>query len=156
MCIRDSSIPEPHAILIKTKYGNLLHTADWKIDFNPTIGSQIDHKQFEKIGNEGLLALIGDSTNADVPGFSKSELEVREELIKIFSRYNKRIVITCFSSNIERMESIFIAAKKNNRKVALVGRSMKKTIAAAIENDIIDKDISFISEDEASLIPREN
>ena len=150
------SIPEPHAILIKTKYGNLLHTADWKIDFNPTIGEQIDQKQFEKIGNEGLLALIGDSTNADVPGFSKSELEVRDELIKIFSRYNKRIVITCFSSNIERMESIFIAAKKNNRKVALVGRSMKKTITAAIENDIIDKDILFISEDEASLIPREN
>ena len=103
-----------------------------------------------------MLALIGDSTNADVPGFSKSELEVRDELIKIFSRYNKRIVITCFSSNIERMESIFIAAKKNNRKVALVGRSMKKTIAAAIENNIIDKDILFISEDEASLIPREN
>ena len=150
------SIPEPHAILIKTKYGKLLHTADWKIDNGPTIGEEIDISSFKKIGDDGLLALIGDSTNADVPGFSKSEQEVREELIKIFSRYNQRIVVTCFSSNIARMESIAIAAKKNNRKIALVGRSMKKTIEAAIKNNIIDENSNFITEEEASFIPREN
>ena len=91
------SIPEPHAILINTKYGKLLHTADWKIDSDPTTGRGIDIETFKKIGNDGLLALIGDSTNADVPGYSKSENEVRGELVKIFSRYNERIVITCFS-----------------------------------------------------------
>ena len=150
------SIPEPNAISIKTKYGTLLHTADWKIDKNPTIGKSFDKNSFENLGNEGLLALIGDSTNADVPGFSKSELEVREELCKVFSRYNKRIVITCFSSNIARIASIAIASKKNNRKVALIGRSMKQTIAAAVKNDIIEDQNIFINEDEASYIPREN
>jgi len=150
------SIPETNAISIKTKYGTLLHTADWKIDNNPTLGKPIDKNAFIELGNEGLLALIGDSTNADVPGFSKSEYEVREELIKVFSRYNNRIVISCFSSNIERIESISIAAKKNNRKVVLAGRSMKKTINAAIENDIIDQDSNFISEEEAAFIPKEN
>ena len=150
------SIPEPQAISIKTSYGTLLHTADWKIDKNPSIGKNFNVDDFKKLGNEGLLALIGDSTNADVPGFSQSESEVREELIKVFSRYQKRIIITCFSSNIARMESIVIAAKKNNRKVALVGRSMKKTIEAALKNKIINNDIDFISEDEASFIPREN
>ena len=150
------SIPEPHAILIDTKYGKLLHTADWKIDTEPTLGEGIDIESFKQIGSDGLLAIIGDSTNADVPGFSRSEAEVLEELIKVFSRYNKRIVITCFSSNIARMNSIAIAAKNNNRKVSLVGRSMKKTIDAAIENNIISDNSNFISEEEASLIPREN
>ena len=150
------SIPEPHSILIETKYGKLLHTADWKIDPNPLEGDLFDKKYFEKIGNDGLLALIGDSTNADVPGFSGSETEVREELIKIFSRYNKRIITTCFSSNITRMESIAIAAKKNNRKVAIIGRSMKKTIEAASKNGLISELNEFITEEEASFIPREN
>ena len=147
------SIPEPYAITIDTSYGKLLHTADWKIDNNVTLGESFDTNAFKNIGNEGLLALIGDSTNADVPGFSKSEEEVRDELIKVFSRYNKRIVITCFSSNIARMESIANAAKKNGRKVALVGRSMKKTIEAAIKNKIINEISNFISEEEAAFIP---
>ena len=114
------------------------------------------NKSFINLGNEGLLALIGDSTNADVIGYSKSEYEVKNELINVFSRYNYRIVTTCFSSNIARMESIAIAAKKNNRKVAVIGRSMKKTIEAAKENGYIKNLSNFISEDEAAFIPREN
>lgn len=150
------SIPEPYAITVDTCYGKLLHTADWKIDNNPVLGKSFDTESFKKIGNDGLLALIGDSTNADVSGFSRSEGEVREELVKVFSRYNKKIVITCFSSNIARMESIALAAKKNGRKVALVGRSMKKTIEAAIKNNIINEISNFITEEEASFIPSEN
>ena len=150
------SIPEPYAITIDTIYGKLLHTADWKIDNNPAIGENFDSESFKKIGNDGLLALIGDSTNADIPGFSKSEGEVREELVKVFSRYNKKIVITCFSSNIARMEGIALAAKKNGRKVALVGRSMKKTIEAAVKNNIINEISNFITEEEAAFIPSEN
>jgi len=150
------SIPEPYSIIINTNYGKLLHTADWKIDSNPLLGDQFDTQAFKDLGNEGLLALIGDSTNADIPGFSKSESEVREELCRVFSRYNKRIVTTCFSSNIARMESIAVAAKKNNRKVALVGRSMKKTIEAAVKNGFIENLSNFITEEESSYIPREN
>ncbi len=150
------SIPQPHAINITTKYGNLLHTADWKIDKNPTLGNQFNENEFEKIGNDGLLALIGDSTNANVPGFSSSENEVKEELTSIFSRYNQRIVVTCFSSNIARMKNIVIAAQQNNRKIALIGRSMKKTIDAAIKSNFIEDSKVFISEEEASFIPKDN
>tara|TARA_B100000686_G_scaffold352202_1_gene453367 strand:+ start:385 stop:2058 length:1674 start_codon:yes stop_codon:yes gene_type:complete len=150
------SIPEPYSILLNTKYGRLLHTADWKIDNNPLLGEKFNEKNFKKIGEEGILALIGDSTNADTIGFSKSESDVRDELIKIFSRYDKRIVTTCFSSNIARIESISIAAQKNNRKVVLIGQSMKRTIDAAIENGYLKNINNFISDDEASFIPREN
>ena len=150
------SIPQPQAIVIETSYGNLLHTADWKIDNNPTIGKVFSKNSFIKLGNEGVLALIGDSTNADVPGYSGSESEVREELQQVFSRYINRIVVTCFSSNIARIINIVHAAKKNNRKIALIGRSMKKNIEAAIKSGLIDDNNIFISEEEASLIPKEN
>ena len=150
------SIPQPQAIVIETSYGNLLHTADWKIDNNPTLGEPFSKNSFINLGNEGVLALIGDSTNADVPGYSGSESEVREELQQVFSRYINRIVVTCFSSNIARIINIVHAAKKNNRKIALIGRSMKKNIEAAMKSGLIDDNNIFISEEEASLIPKEN
>ena len=150
------SIPQPQAIVIETSYGNLLHTADWKIDNNPTLGEPFSKNSFINLGNEGVLALIGDSTNADVPGYSGSESEVREELQQVFSRYINRIVVTCFSSNIARIINIVYAAKKNNRKIALIGRSMKKNIEAAMKSGLIDDNNIFISEEEASLIPKEN
>ena len=150
------SIPQPQAIVIETSYGNLLHTADWKIDNNPTLGEPFSKNSFINLGNEGVLALIGDSTNADVPGYSGSESEVREELQQVFSRYINRIVVTCFSSNIARIINIVYAAKKNNRKIALIGRSMKKNIDAAMKSGLINNNDIFISEEEASLIPKEN
>ncbi len=150
------SIPQPQAIVIETTYGNLLHTADWKIDNKPTLGKAFTKNSFIELGNEGVLALIGDSTNADVPGYSGSENEVKDELKQIFSRYINRILVTCFSSNIARIINIVDAAKKNNRKIALIGRSMKKNIEAAIKSRLIDDSNIFISEEEASLIPKEN
>jgi len=150
------SIPEPSAIVIQTSYGSLLHTADWKIDKSPTLGNSFSTNEFEKIGNDGLLALIGDSTNANVPGTSKSENDVRKELTKVFSRFSNRIVVTCFSSNIARMKNIIYAAKKNKRKEALIGRSMKKNIEAAKKCGYLNDNEVFINEDEASFIPKEN
>ncbi len=150
------SIPETYSIVINTNYGKLLHTADWKIDKDESNGQIFDYKAFKDLGDEGLLALIGDSTNANVHGHSESEEDVRNELAKIFSRYDKRIIVTCFSSNIVRMESIGLAAKKNNRQVAIVGRSMKKTIEAADENGYIKYLKNFIPEEEVPYIPREN
>ncbi len=150
------SIPQPQAIVIETKYGNLLHTADWKIDSKPTLGKAFNKNSFIDLGNEGVLALIGDSTNADVPGFSSSEEDVKNELQQVFSRYINRIVVTCFSSNIARIINITNAAKKSNRKIALIGRSMKKNIEAAIKANLIADAEIFISEEEASLIPKEN
>ena len=150
------SIPQPQAIVIETSYGNLLHTADWKIDNKPTLGNRFDTNSFIELGNEGVLALIGDSTNANVPGFSLSEDDVKKELKQVFSRYINRIVVTCFSSNIARIINIVEAAKKNNRKIALIGRSMKKNIEAAVKSKLIKDSDIFISEEEASLIPRQN
>ena len=150
------SIPQPQAIVIETQYGNLLHTADWKIDDKPTLGNTFNKNSFIDLGNEGILALIGDSTNANVPGFSGSEDEVKNELKQVFSRYINRIVVTCFSSNIARIINIVDAAKKNNRKIALIGRSMKKNIEAAVKSRLIEDNDIFISEEEASLIPKEN
>ena len=150
------SIPQPSSIVISTAYGNLLHTADWKIDEDPTLGEKFQKHEFEKLGSNGLLALVGDSTNANIPGYSSSEKEIKEELVKIFARYNHRVLVTCFSSNIARMQNIVRAAQKNNRKIALVGRSMKKNIEAAIKtNLIIDEDI-FITEEEAAYTPKKN
>ena len=134
----------------------MLHTADWKIDHNPTLGTSFSKDQFEEIGSNGLLALIGDSTNANIPGKSQSENDVKEELAGIFSRFSNRIVVTCFSSNIARMKNIIYAAKKNKRKVALVGRSMKKNIEAAKRCGYFDENDVFINEDEAAYMPREN
>ncbi len=150
------SIPEPSAIVISTSYGLLLHTADWKIDYSPSLGNSFTKKQFEKLGSDGLLALIGDSTNANVPGSSLSENDVKEELANIFSRFSNRIVVTCFSSNIARMKNIIYAAKKNKRKVALIGRSIRKNIEVAKKCGYFDEDEVFINEDEAAYIPKEN
>jgi len=150
------SIPQPQAIVIETQYGNLLHTADWKIDDKPTLGNTFNKNSFIELGNQEVLALIGDSTNANIPGFSGSEDEVKNELKQVFSRYINRIVVTCFSSNIARIINIVDAAKKNNRKIALIGRSMKKNIEAAVKSRLIEDNDIFISEEEASLIPKEN
>ena len=150
------SIPESYAILINTKYGNILHTADWKIDKKPIIGKSFNSAPFQDIGNEGLLALVGDSTNSNVKGFSGSESEVNEHLVKLFSRYSKRIIITCFSSNIARIKSIFNAAKKNNRKIAIIGRSIDRTIDSAKEVNILKNIDEPISKEEAQYFLREN
>jgi len=149
------SIPEPFAIKIETNYGNILHTADWKIDKNPLIGNVLDSSSFMDIGKEGLLALIGDSTNANTFGYSGSENEVRKHFIKLFSRYNKRIVATCFSSNITRLESIAFAAKKNNRKVVIVGRSINRTIEVARESGYLKNIDEFIPQEEVQYIPKD-
>jgi len=150
------SIPEPYAIKISTSYGNILHTADWKIDNNPLIGNSFNKSQFINIGEEGVLALIGDSTNATTKGFSGSEKDVRNHLTKLFSFYDARIVATCFSSNITRLESIAYAAKLNNRKVAILGKSINRTIEVAKDIGYLKNIDPFLSEDECHLIPREN
>jgi len=150
------SIPEPYAILIKTNYGNILHTADWKIDKNPIIGNSFNPSLFKKISEENLLALVGDSTNANVSGSSGSEKDVQEHLKNLFSRYDKRIVITCFSSNISRLQSIADAAKKNNRHIAVLGRSLKRMIETAIECGYLKNLTNIVSEDEIQYFSREN
>ena len=115
---------EPNGLSIKTPLGTVLHTGDWKIDPNPLIGGQIDEQKLKSIGDNGVSAMICDSTNIFSPGRAGSESEVRDSLLRIMEIKTHRILITSFASNVARMESIFYCAKKTGRNICLVGRSM--------------------------------
>ena len=125
------SILEPNGLSIKTPLGTILHTGDWKIDPNPLIGNKIDQEKLTKIGDEGVSAMICDSTNIFSPGRAGSESDVRDSLLRIIETKNKRILVTSFASNVARMESIFYCAKKTGRAICLVGRSMHRIFKAA-------------------------
>lgn len=119
------SIPEAFSLLIRTKYGNLFHTGDWRFDEEPVIGNPIDYAIFKNLKKEKILALVGDSTNVFVEEDIPSESAVRSALTDLFSRYQgKRLIVTCFASNVGRIESIAQAAEKNGRQVCLLGRSL--------------------------------
>ena len=125
------SILEPNGLSIETPAGTVLHTGDWKCDPNPLIGETINEKKLKQIGNQGVLAMICDSTNVFNPGRSGSELDVRKSLLKIMTNKQKRIIVTSFASNVARMESIFYCAEKIGRQISLVGRSMHRIYKAA-------------------------
>ena len=125
------SILEPNGLSIKTPLGTILQTGDWKIDPNPLIGNKIDEEKLKKIGDEGVSAMICDSTNIFSPGRAGSESDVRESLLRIMELKTKRILVTSFASNVARMESIFYCAKKTGRSICLVGRSMHRIYKAA-------------------------
>ena len=125
------SILEPNGLCIKTPIGTILHTGDWKIDPNPLIGGKIDEAKLKKIGDNGVSAMICDSTNIFSPGRAGSESEVRDSLLRIMELKTNRILVTSFASNVARMESIFYCAKKTGRNICLVGRSMQRIYKAA-------------------------
>ena len=125
------SILEPNGLSIKTPLGTILHTGDWKIDPNPLIGNKIDEDKLKKIGEEGVSAMICDSTNIFSPGRAGSESDVRDSLLRIMELKTKRILVTSFASNVARMESIFYCAKKTGRAICLVGRSMHRIFKVA-------------------------
>ncbi len=125
------SILEPNGLCITTPAGIILHTGDWKIDPNPLIGGNIDQKKLKEIGNKGVIAMICDSTNIFSEGRAGSELDVRNSLLNIIEKKNKKIIITSFASNVARMETVFYCAKKTGRNICLVGRSMHRIYKAA-------------------------
>ena len=110
------SILEPNGLCIKTPLGTILHTGDWKIDPNPLIGGTIDETKLKKIGDNGVSAMICDSTNIFSPGRAGSESDVRDSLLRIMELKTNRLLVTSFASNVARMESIFYCAKKNWKK----------------------------------------
>lgn len=151
------SIPEAYALAITIgDIGTVLHTGDWKIDPEPVIGHVTDEAALRKLGDKGVLALVGDSTNATVPGHSGSEREVREHLADLFSEFDGAIVVSCFSTNVARVKSIYEAAQKNNRQVCLVGRSLWQVDDAARACGYLKGVPPFLDGDVASGIPAEN
>ena len=149
------SILEPNGLAIRTPIGTVLHTGDWKIDPNPLIGEKINQTRLKEIGNEGVVAMICDSTNVFSPGRAGSELDVRNSILKIMSSLEKRIIVTSFASNVARMETIFYCAEKTGRKISLVGRSMHRIYKAARQCGYLKKIIEPIEPREAKKIARE-
>jgi len=150
------SLPEAQALAIRTPHGTILHTGDWKLDPNPLIGSATDEAAFRRLGEEGVLAMVCDSTNAMVDGHSGSEAEVRQSLSELIRPMRGRVAVTCFASNVARVESVVMAARDAGRHVALVGRSLRNLEAAARECGYLRGLPEFVSEDEAGSIPDDN
>ena len=147
------SILEPNLLAIRTPLGTVAHTGDWKIDPNPMLGEATDAEALERLGNEGVLALVCDSTNALVPGSSGSEAQVRENLTQLVGTLKGRVAVTGFASNVARLDSVARAAKAHGRRIALVGRSMQKMVAAARETGYLKDFPPVLDETEAADLP---
>jgi len=147
------SIPEPNAVAIRTPVGTIMHTGDWKLDPEPLIGDVTDEVSLTRIGDEGVLAMVGDSTNAMREGTSGSEGELREALTELIGRFQGRVAVACFASNVARLHTIARAAQTHGRDVALVGRSLVRIDKAARENGYLTDLPRFLTEDEAGYVP---
>ena len=127
------SIPDPLSLSITTESGTVFHTGDWKFDNNPKVGAKTNLDNLKSIGDKGVLAIVGDSTNSFVEGKTQSENDAYEGLKSVIKSSNGRIVITCFASNVARIKSIIEASIENNKKVFIAGRSLNRAIEAANE-----------------------
>jgi ribonuclease J len=132
------SIPESHALAIRTPVGTVLHTGDWKIDPTPIIGRPTDEKRLRELGDEGVLALVGDSTNAVREGRSPSEQEVAKNITELVKAARGRVAVTTFASNVARLRAVADAAKAADREVVVVGRAMERVVQVARETGYLD------------------
>src|SRR5258705_12147628 len=127
------SIPESNGLIIRTRHGTVLHTGDWKIDPTPVIEEPTDEAKLRALGNEGCLALIGDSTNAVREGRSPSETDVAKSLAGLIRTARGRVAVTTFASNVARLRAVAEAAAACDREVVLVGRAMERISQVARE-----------------------
>ncbi len=149
------SIPEAHALALRTPLGNVLHTGDWKLDPAPLVGPLTGSDALEAFGHEGVLAMVADSTNILNPGTSGSEAEVRDSLMELIGRQTHRVVLTTFASNIARLSTALAVGQKTGREVAAVGRSMRRMIEAAREVGYLRDVPDLLDERTASELPRD-
>ena len=151
------SIPEPNAIIIRTEKLNIFHTGDWKIDPTPLVGNPIDQTKLHDLKNEGMAIMVCDSTNVFNENPSGSENDVREELRQIFSKKNKnKTIITCFASNIARLETILKVSNEFNKCCVFLGRSIHRIYESAKENNYLKNLNNIISEKESTSISEDN
>lgn len=140
------SAPEMQALMIRTAAGNIMHTGDWKFDPDPVVGKLSDFDILKKCGDEGVLALVCDSTNVFNAGISGSEGDVRKSLIDIIAGCPKMVVVTTFASNLARLDTLIHAGQKAGRKIALTGRSLHRMLAAAQESGYLNDIAPLIDE----------
>lgn len=148
------SIPEMQAIAIKTEQGTVIHTGDWKFDADPLIGPASDHKTLKRYGDDGVLAIVCDSTNVLVEGEAGSEAGVKEQLTKEIKACENRVIVTAFASNIARLDTILQAAHEAGRKVVLSGRSLGRVTRAAKEAGYLHDYPDFLDDTAAQDIPK--
>ena len=132
------SIPESHALAISTVVGTALHTGDWKLDPTPVVGPPTDERRLRELGDAGVLALIGDSTNAVREGRSPSETEVAKTIAELVKAARGRVAVTTFASNVARLRAVADAARLSGREVVVVGRAMERVVQVARETGHLD------------------
>ena len=150
------SIPEPNGLAIRTPLGTVFHTGDWKFDPDPVIGDETDHAALTALGDAGVLAMIGDSTNVFTEGTSGSEGAIAENLYQLIRDAETRVVVSCFASNIARIDSIARVAERTGRSVVLAGRSLKRMTAAARLTGHMDDRTPFLMEEDAKHLAPDN
>lgn len=150
------SIPEPNGLAIRTPLGMIWHTGDWKIDPDPLIGETTDEATLRAMAEEGILAMVCDSTNVFVEGAAGSEAEVREKLTHVIAGCTGRVAVTAFASNVARVETTLHAARAAGRTPCLVGRSMHRIVAAAKSVGLLADAPQFIDEEDAGSLAPEN
>jgi ribonuclease J len=149
------SIPEPNGVAIRTPLGTILHTGDWKIDPDPLTGEVTDEAAIKRLGDEGVLAMVCDSTNVFVDGEAGSEADVREVLTPLIAGLRGGIAAACFASNVARMDTIIRAAEAAGRRVCLVGRSMVRMSEAARSVGLLAGVGPFLTDVEARMFPKD-
>ncbi|MCC7267062.1 MAG: ribonuclease J, partial [Caulobacteraceae bacterium] len=147
------SIPEPNGLAIRTPLGVVLHTGDWKIDPDPLLGEATDETAIRKLGDEGVLAMVCDSTNVFVDGEAGSESEVREALGALIGSLKGKVAVACFASNVARMDTVIRSAEASGRRVCLVGRSMHRMAAAAKSVGLMEDIQPFVTDSQARSLP---
>ncbi len=147
------SIPESNALIIRTPAGTVLHTGDWKIDPTPILGLPTDETKLRKLGEEGCLALVGDSTNAVREGRSPSEADVAKTIADLIRSAKRRVAVTTFASNVARLRAVADAAKAAGREVVVVGRAMERVVQVARETGYLDGVQAFRSQDAYGYLP---
>lgn len=149
------SIPEPNCVAIRTPLGTVLHTGDWKIDPDPVVGQLTDERALRELGQEGVLAMVCDSTNAFVEGRSGSEADVAESLRGLIAQQTGRVAVTLFASNVARLLSVARAGAACGRHVVLSGRSMKRIHAAAAGAGYLKEMPVIVDESDSGFLPPE-
>lgn len=142
------SIPDAYGIVVDTPQGRIVHTGDFKIDLTP-VGRQIELNKIAQIGSEGVDLLLSDSTNAEIEGYTPSETNVLKSIREIFENAQGRLIVSTFSSNVSRIQQIVQVAVENNRKLAIIGRSMENVVQIA-------RDFGYIKIPDNSIIPVED
>ena len=150
------SIPEPNAVVIRSAHGTVLHTGDWKLDPDPLVGEVTNEAALRELGEDGVLAMVCDSTNVFTEGASGSEGDLRESLDELVGRYESgRVAVGCFASNIARLKTLALVAADNGRHAALIGRSLWSFYESAKENGYLTDIPEFLTEYDVDRLPRE-